>query len=307
MVEKVLHIPLQQIYLLSSAVICRLFPMACQMCQTVHILSQRRHQRQVSEGTSDDEVLMDDDEASSKRPYMPFDLCELSEHDSNAEAPSGARGQRVEPEVHSGPSRDPEAMAKRARVDLSIKDAQRSLSNESIAKFLAHECDCGKDCTSFITRKGTLRWCAATYDFCRHGRVADHALRVLDAVKIANPNTRKDLKMNSNVFVHKLDELCVCEDVFRLAHVLIKTALKHGRQASLNNLGSVPKRSRTGRAIPDHDTDKTEGTEQEQQTLVWMKDWVEHHGCKQPDSEIVYIDDIDVPMDDMWRENNEEI
>ena len=176
-------------------------------------------------------------------------------------------------------------------MDLSIiiKDAQRSLSNESIGKFFTHTRNCGKDCTSFITRSDTLRWRTATYDFCRHGRVADHALRVLDTVKIANPNTRKDLKISSKVFVYKLDELCVCEEVFRLGHRLSKTALKYGRQASLNNLGSVPKRSRTGRAINDHDTDKTEGTEREQQTLVWMKDWVELHGCKQLDSKIVYI------------------
>ena len=138
------------------------------MCQTEHILSQRRHQRQVpGEGTSDGEMSIDNDKESSKRPYMPFDndLCELSDHDSNVEAPSGARGQRVEPEVCSGPSRE----AKRARVDLSIKDAQRSLSNKSIGKLLPHECNCGKDCTSFITRKDTLRWRAATCDFCRHG------------------------------------------------------------------------------------------------------------------------------------------
>ena len=129
----------------------------------------------------------------------------------------------------------------------------------------------------------------ATYDFCRHGGVADHALSVLDAVKIANvnPNTRKDLKNNSKVFAHKADDLTVCEEVFRLGHGLSKTSLKHGRKASLNNLGSVPKRSRTGRAIHDHNTDETKGTEREQQTLERMKEWVEHHGCKQPDSEIV--------------------
>ena len=98
---------------------------------------------------------MDDDEASSKRPYMPFDndLCDVSDHDSDAEASSGARGERGEPEARSGPFTE----AKRACVGLSIRDSQRSLSNESIAKFIAHECDCGKDCTSFITRKDTLR------------------------------------------------------------------------------------------------------------------------------------------------------
>ena len=49
------------------------------------------------EGTSDYEVIMDDDEGSSKRPYMPFDndLCDLSDHDSDVEAPSGARGEVV--------------------------------------------------------------------------------------------------------------------------------------------------------------------------------------------------------------------
>ena len=36
-----------------------------------------------------------------------------------------------------------------------------------------------------------------------------------------------------------------------------------------------------------------------------MKDWVELHGCKQPDSNIVYIDDV--PMNDMWREYEAEI
>ena len=105
--------------------------------------------------------------------------------------------------------------------------------------------------------------------------MSDHALRVLDAVKIANPNTRKDLKTKSKVFVHKLDDLTVCEEVFRLGHGLSKTALKQGRQASLKSLGSVPKpeRSRTGRAIKcnDHDINETKGTEREQQTLEWMK------------------------------------
>ena len=86
---------------------------------------------------------------------------------------------------------------------------------------------------------------------------------------IANPNTRKDLKNNSKVFAHKLDDqyLTVCEEVFRLTHELSVTALEHGRRASLKSLGSVPKRSRTRRAINDHDTDETKGTEQEQQTL----------------------------------------
>ena len=58
---------------------------------------------------------------------MPFyrDLCDLSDHDSDVEAPScKERGARVGPEVRSGPSRE----AKKARVDETIKDAQRSLS-----------------------------------------------------------------------------------------------------------------------------------------------------------------------------------
>ena len=100
--------------------------------------SEPKSPPKAGEGASDDEVLnqMDDDEESSKRPYMPFDkdLCDLSDHDSDVEAPSG---KRVEPEVRNGPSRE----ATRARVDLTIKDAERSLSNESIRKFLAHTCD----------------------------------------------------------------------------------------------------------------------------------------------------------------------
>ena len=129
--------------------------------------SEPKSPPKAGEGTSDDEVLVDDDKTSSERPYMPFDsdLCELSDHDSDVEAHRGARGQRVGPEGRSGPSKE----AKRARVDLSMKDAQRSLSNESIARFLAHTCDCGRDCTSFITRKDTLRWRTATYDFCQTG------------------------------------------------------------------------------------------------------------------------------------------
>ena len=174
--------------------------------------SEAKSPPKACEGTSDYEVMMDDDEGSSRRLYMPFDndLCDLRDHDSDVEAPSGARGERVEPEVHSGPSRK----AKRARVNLTIKDAERSLSNESIGKFLAHTCDCGHDFTSVITRSDTLRWRTATHDFCQHGRVSDHALNLLNAVDIANPNTRKDLKTNSKVFVHKSDDLTVCEEVF---------------------------------------------------------------------------------------------
>ena len=62
---------------------------------------------------------------------------------------------------------------------------------------------------------------------------------------------------------------------------------------------------KTGRAINDHDTDETAGTEREEQTLVWMKDWVEPHGCKQSDSNLVYTGDV--PMNDMWREYEAEI
>ena len=65
------------------------------------------------------------------------DLCELSDHDSDVEAHTGAHDQRVGPEGRSGPSKE----TKEARVDLSISDAQISLSNECIGKFLAHECN----------------------------------------------------------------------------------------------------------------------------------------------------------------------
>ena len=47
-----------------------------------------------------------------------------------------------------------------------------------------------------------------------HRRVADYALQVLDAIKIANPNPRKDLRDNSRKFVYKLDELSVRDEVF---------------------------------------------------------------------------------------------
>ena len=73
----------------------------------------------------------------------------------NVEDETGVPKQCVGPEGPSGPSKE----AKPARVDHSIRDveSQRSLFNESITKFLAHTCGCGKDCTSFITRKDTLR------------------------------------------------------------------------------------------------------------------------------------------------------
>ena len=96
-------------------------------------------------------------------------------------------------------------------MDDSIKDAQESLTNESIGKFLAHDCDCGKDCTRFINRDRTYRWRAATYDFIQQGPVAEHALKLMDAVKVANPKTRKDLKEDSKKFEYKLDNRLVCE------------------------------------------------------------------------------------------------
>ena len=104
------------------------------------------------QGASNDEEMMDDDNESSKRPYTPFDrdLCDLSDHDSDVEAPSCKEwGAHVGPEVCSGPSRE----AKTAPVDKTIKDAQRSLCNESIGKCLAHRCHCGHGFTSFITSR----------------------------------------------------------------------------------------------------------------------------------------------------------
>ena len=70
-------------------------------------------------------------------------------------------------------------------------------------------------------------------------------------------------------------------------------------------LKRVPKKSRTGKAINDRDTNDTKGSERQEQTLEWMKIWVGHYGCLQPDSPIVYI--YDVPMDDMWKEYCEEM
>ena len=259
------------------------------------------------QGASDDEEMMDDDKESSKRPYMPFDrdLCDLSDHDSDVEAPScKERGARVGPEVRSGPSRE----AKKARVDDSIKDAQESLTNESIGKFLAHDCDCGEDCTRFINRDHTYRWRAATYDFIQQGPVAEHALKLMDAIKVANPKTRKDLKEDSKKFEYKLDNRLVCEQTFRLAHGLSHNVMKRGRQASYKDLESVPKKQKTGKAVNDRDSKGPkyrQDSEKREQTVVWMKGWVGHHGCLQPDSEIVYIDDV--PMDDMWKEYCEEM
>ena len=61
--------------------------------------SEPKSPTKAGEGTSDDEVLIEDDK-SLKRPYMPFDndFCQLSDHDSDVEAHTGARGQRVGPE-----------------------------------------------------------------------------------------------------------------------------------------------------------------------------------------------------------------
>ena len=102
--------------------------------------------------------------------------------------------------------------------------------------------------------------------------VVDYALKLLDAVKVPNPNTRKDLKKDSKVFIYKLNDLTVCDQVFRLAHGLSQNAMKRGRQASLKDLGSVPKIKKTWKAINDHDTNDTKGTEQQEQTLELEKD-----------------------------------
>ena len=79
--------------------------------------------------------------------------------------------------------------------------------------------------------------------------MSDHALKLLDAVKVANPNTRRDLKKDSMVFKYKLDGMAVCDQVFRLAHGLSQNAMKRGRQASnfLKDLENVPKKRRQGK------------------------------------------------------------
>ena len=66
------------------------------------------------EVTSNGEMSIDDDEESSGKTHMPFDndLCELSDHDSDVEAHTGARDQRVGPKGRSEPSKE----TTRARV-----------------------------------------------------------------------------------------------------------------------------------------------------------------------------------------------
>ena len=125
----------------------------------------------------------------------------------------------------------------------------------------------------------------------QHRPVAEHALKLMDAVKVANPNTRNDLKEDSTKFEYKLDNRLVCEQTFRLAHGLSHNAMKRGRQASLKDLESVPKKQKTGKAVNDRDSKGPkyrESSEKQEQTLVWMKGWVGHHGCLQPDSEMAH-------------------
>ena len=189
-----------------------------------------------------------------------------------------------------GPARPPKT-SDRKRVDTSLSSDSNKLSHESIAKFIAHECDCGKDCSATITRK-------QVHDL-RHGNVSlqesgmttgDVALRVLKPIAKKNPFT------GGTIFDYTLHGSTMCEFMFRSAHGITQNAWRRAKTAVHKGLDDVPKASRStgsfsARVPREQFADRSERAEQ---TMSWCTDYIKLHGCQMPDSRLVYIDDISV-------------
>lgn len=232
----------------------------------------------------------------SARRREQFDdvIQELSDHDTSDSAPE---------EEHVYGPEPPPITARSRRVNESIADLEEALTNESIGKFLAYECDCGSDCTAQFTRREIFITREATHASAMQGTLpATHALHVCDTVKEKNALT------GNNKFMWVLNQKEVCEIIFRMAHALSETAFRRGRLASRADLTDVPKRKKNNSGIDatvPEEQRRANGSERAGQTIEWCREWIDLHGCRMPDCNLIYIDDLS--LDDLSAECGREI
>ena len=196
----------------------------------------------------------------------------------------------------------PPKHTRKARVDETLVNLGQALSNEAIGKFLAHDCGCGKDCTAQLSRHQVHTLRCATYTATQNNIMPPtHALQLLNIAREFDPIH------NKTNFEWCLGGHGVCEDTFRMAHGISKTAFRRARQASLKGLADIPKRekSKRGKVASRGSEEMKDRSERGEQTKLWLAQWVELHGCKMPDQDVTYIEDV--PIQDLCKECRDDI
>ena len=216
--------------------------------------------------------------------FLDLSLRETSESERDSE-------QDEDKTSFVGPRRPPKSKNLK-RVDDSLSDNSTKLSHESIAKFIAHECDCGRDCSSLLTRKQVLDLREGYSSQCANGMsTGNAALAVINSIVRKHPITGVK---NYNYSVHGVD---MCQEMFRCANGICKNAWSRAKAACRQNQTEVPRASRSTASIFGHvPREQFEGrSERANQTSTWIQEYIQLHGCQMPDSRLVYIDDISVP------------
>ena len=190
-----------------------------------------------------------------------------------------------------GPKQDTDHTLRR-RAQTSGTDHARKVSRESIAEFLAHECDCGNDCTAHFSRNQIQPLRDATFDAELTKGGPEHCRCILNGLKQVSPIT------HTQSFEFTVCNRQVCEAVCCLAHGATASAWKRGKNAAANDLDFVPKKVKSQKNAPYYIEEKSLlGSERAAQTERWCEEFIELHGCQMPDSPLVYLDDI--PIVDM--------
>ena len=217
-------------------------------------------------------------------------------------SPVGGDGQSSEGETEPGVVH--ESKSTTTTLDTSLNVRSSRTSNESIAELIAHTCDCGSDCSGQFSRFDIKPLRDATEDIIRgplKEASAEHARRIVAECLEKHPIS------GYLIFKPKLYGKPVCESICRLAHGIPPTNWRRGRAAAKKLLPSVPKKksAKKKKTVRSKEEKRTEGSERSEQTKVWMKDYIDMHGCMQPDSELVYIDDL--ALDDMAAQCAKEV
>ena len=134
-----------------------------------------------------------------------------------------------------GPQPDRGHLLRRQAMNSSRIKTEKT-SRESMAQFLAHECDCGLDCTAHFSRSQIQPLRDATYDAESTNGGPEHCRRILKSMKVLCPITQRQK------FHFVVCNRTVCEQVCSLAHGATPSSWRRGKQAATNDLESVPKK-----------------------------------------------------------------
>ena len=245
-----------------------------------HNSSDEEHTEDVQCGDNSTDFYDTDDEDKFDSKCLPI-YEDSSEEQGESEVQVPMIGPQLQPRCQSIP-----------RADSSICATIEKLSHESIGTFVAHECMCGSDCTRHFSRDQIRPLREATVAMEQQGqKLCDIALAVVNICKeniVIHGETKFDFKICS---------VSVCEDVFRLAHGLSASAMKIAKAAARKNLALCPQQPRKKKAFSSSQCreEKQGKSERAEQCLLWVKDWIDMHGCKMPDSNLVYVDDVSLP------------